>query len=79
MAHFIPVKQNPAEGIARPDYLEELRTMRQLLIDENGILILFGADPEARLHSAEMSDLLVGLEQAIKFDDAIVFQSATGE
>jgi hypothetical protein len=77
MAHFIPVKLNPAEGTMRQDYPGELQTMRQTLGDGNGILILFGTDPEARLHSADLSDLLVGLEEVTRFDDAIVFRTAS--
>jgi hypothetical protein len=79
MAHFIPVKLNPAEETTRQDYPEELLEMRKTLNDKNGILILFGKDPEARLHSAELSDLLMGLEEVKAFEDAIIFQSSTLE
>jgi hypothetical protein len=79
MAHFIPVKQNPAEGTIRQDYPAELLKMRLTLLNGNGILVLFGSDPESRLHTAELSDLIVGLEEVKAFKDAIVFQSTAIE
>ena len=77
MAHFIPVKQNPAEGTIRQDYPAEMLIMRQRLLDGKGILILFGTDPEARLHSAEFSDLVFGLEEVTGFEGAVVYRSPT--
>lgn len=79
MAHFIPVKQNPAEGTIRNDYPAEILKMRQTLLEGKGILILFGTDPEARLHSAEFSDLTFGLEEVTGFEEAIVYRSITIE
>ncbi|MDF1499251.1 MAG: hypothetical protein P1P76_02135 [Anaerolineales bacterium] len=74
MAHFIPVRVNPAEGSLREDYQNELEEMRERLSGENGILILFGESPRARLHSAELEDVTRSLYLVWEFEDALVYR-----
>jgi hypothetical protein len=77
MAHFIPVRQNPAEGDLREDYTLELNKMQTILQNEDGILILFGSDPEERLHTADLTDLTFGLEEFRVFENAVIYRSET--
>lgn len=76
MAHFIPVRVNPAEGSLREDYQNELEEMRKRLSEENGVLVLFGENRRARLHSAELEDLTISLTLMRQFEDALIYQPA---
>jgi hypothetical protein len=74
MAHFIPTQQNFAKGREREDYQKDLVSMRARLKEGYGVLVLFGANPEERLHTAELEDLTLGLELVRNYPDSDVYR-----
>lgn len=80
-AYILPTATNPATGLARPEYQEDLNAIRQTILDGRGYLVVFGyeellSDPEQK---QMLEELTAGLPVEKQTADGIIFGKTLAE
>jgi hypothetical protein len=73
---FIPNTFNPSskETVDPADFQEQLDSMREILRDNHGYLIIFGPNPRQRLPASQFKELTDGLTLIEEFNDGLIYR-----